>query len=461
MERTSMIRQLRAAALVAALAPLVAACSSLVDNETIGSAPTTTSGSNTNVNFIRYAAIGTSLGAGIQSGGINDSTQHEAYPYLLAEAMGLTPGVDWFYPALNMPGCPAPYANILTKTLVGNATKPCYLRVPGSVEANVNNTAIPGIRAYHVLDLSLRLFPTDATPNALSQFITGNVNPITMVDRQSPTFVTVEVGANDALQAALNGSAALLTPVANFTATLTEIADSLDATGAMVAIANVPDVTRVPHMTYGYWFYCLKNGCGAPLNIPATPPFNGANFVVMASCNHGALAPGTGKGDSSMVAFPTTAGIAASLQAGAGILLDCGGDSVRINTGAGFVPPNPTTQFSAITLSPAEYGAIRTTISQYNAAIATLAARANWTLVDINAALAAEAGAGHIPPFPNLAYVSGGGNPNFLFGYPFPSPTASVFSQDGFHPNTAGQRVMAQTFATAINTKWGTNLTIP
>jgi hypothetical protein len=212
-------------------------------------------------------------------------------------------------------------------------------------------------------------------------------------------------------------------------------------------------------MTFGYWFYCLRNGCGAPLNIPATLPFSLATFVVLPSCSHPASGLG-GKGDSSMVAFPTTAGIAKSLQLGAAILLDCAGDSVRINTGAGFVPPNPATQFSAYTLTPAEYGAIRNAVAAYNAHIATLAARANWTLVDINAALAANAAS--IPPFPNLAVLSTpGANPNLLFGTPFGAPTSSLFSQDGFHINRNGARIMAQTFATAINAKWGTSLVIP
>jgi lysophospholipase L1-like esterase len=462
MERTTMIRRLRAAALVMAVAPFVAACSSMVDDESMGTAPTSTSGSNANVNFVRYAAIGTSLGAGMQSAGVNDSTQRETYTHQLAVAMGLTPGVNWFYPSLASPGCPAPYTNIGTGARVNGASSTaCGYRVPGSVEANMNNTSIPGIRAYHVLDVSLATFPTDATPNRLSQFFTGNVNPITMVSRQDPTFVTLEVGANDALQAALGGDAALLTPLASFTATMDEIADSLDALGAPVAIANIPDVTLAPHMTFGYWFYCLRNGCGAPLNIPATPPFNAATFIVNTSCSHPASALG-GKGDSTMVAFPTTAGIAKSLQLGAAIVLDCVGDSVRINTGAGFVAPNPTTQFPAYTLTPAEYGAIRNAVAAYNAHIATLAGRTNWTLVDINAALAAQAAAGRIPPFPNLAVLSTpGANPNLLFGTPFGAPTSSLFSQDGIHPNKAGARIMAQTFATAINAEWGTSLVIP
>ncbi len=456
-----MIRRLRAIALVAVAAPVFAACQGFLDNETVGRDPTTTSASNANVNFVRYAAIGTSLGAGMQSAGINDSTQREAYPYRLATAMGLTPGVNWFYPALSVPGCPAPYTNIGAGTRVGNPTSSCAYRVPGSVEPNMRNTSIPGIRAYHVLDISLTSFPTDATPNQLSQFFTGNVDPIAMVMRQGATFVTLEVGANDALQAALGGNSALLTPLAAFTATMTAIADSLDDLGVPVAVANVPDVTLAPHMTFGFWFYCLHNGCGAPLNIPATPPFNAGGFIVNNSCSHPASGLG-GKGDSTMVAFPTTAGIAKSLQLGAAIVLDCAGDSVRINTGAGFVPPDPVAQFPAYTLTPLEYGTIRTRLGEFNTAIATLAGRTNWTLVNVNAALQAEAAAGRIPPFPNLAVLSTpGANPNLLFGYPFGAPTASIFSQDGFHPNTAGQRLLAQAFAAAINAKYGTSLTIP
>jgi lysophospholipase L1-like esterase len=324
----------------------------------------------------------------------------------------------------------------------------------------MSNTSIPGMRAIQALHVADSTYRTDGTPNFFATWMTGSVNPIDMVMQQGATFVTLEVGGNDALQAALNGDATLLTPLATFTATMTEIADSLDAIGGVaVAVANVPDVTRVPHMTYGYWFYCLKNGCGAPLNIPATPPFTAAGFIVSTSCSHPASALG-GKGDSSMVAFPTTAGIAKSLQLGAAILLDCAGDSVRINTGAGFVAPNPTTQFPVYVLKPSEYGAVRTAVTQYNAAITTLAGRTNWTLVDINAALAAQAAS--IPPFPNLAVLSTpGANPNLLWGTPFGAPSSAIFSQDGFHPNRAGFRLMAQTFATAINAKWGTSLTIP
>jgi hypothetical protein len=238
---------------------------------------------------------------------------------------------------------------------------------------------------------------------------------------------------------------------------MTAIADSLDAIGARVAVANVPDVTLAPHMTFGRMFWCFNNttqACGPQFPAGGQPPFNSPLFIVSSSCAPGAAG---GKGDSTMVAFPTTAGIAQALAAGAGILLDCAGDSVRINTGGGFVPP---TAFPSTTVSPTEYAAIRTAVSQYNAAIATLAGRTNWTLVDVNAALGAAAAAGQIPPFPNLAVLQRG-NPNLLFGTPFGAPTVSIFSQDGFHPNINGQRLLAQAFGNAINGKWGTTLSIP
>lgn len=453
-----MIHRIRAAALVLAAAPAIAACGEFLNDETMGTAPTSMPTDNANVAFIRYAAIGTSLGAGIESGGINDSTQREGYVYQLAVAMGHTPAVTWFYPAFNFPGCPAPYANIGTGARVGGATAPCYLRTDASQQPYMNNTSIPGLRAIHAIDVTDATFPTDATPNAAAGFYTGNINPLTMVMQQRPTFVTMEVGSNDVLQAALGGTPALLTPLASFTASITTIADSLDLFGTRVVVANVPDVTRIPHLSFGFMFYCLHNGCGAPLNIPATPPFSAATFIVMPSCSHPASGLG-GKGDSSMVAFPTTAGIAKSLQAGAAILLDCAGDSVRINTGSGFVAP---TQFPAYTLSPAEYGTIRTRVSEFNTAIAALAGRQNWALMDLNATLGAAALAGQIPPFPNLAVLSTpGANPNLLFGYPFGAPTAAIFSQDGIHPNRAGYRLMAQAFAAAINTEFGTALVVP
>ena len=64
--------------------------------------------------FKSYVALGNSLTAGYQSGGINDSTQAQSYAVLLARAMG----TRFAYPALAKPGCPPPINNFLAQTRV-------------------------------------------------------------------------------------------------------------------------------------------------------------------------------------------------------------------------------------------------------------------------------------------------------------------------------------------------------
>ena len=54
--------------------------------------------------FSSYVALGNSITAGYQSGGINDSTQRLSYAVLLAKQMG----TRFAYPSLVMPGCPPP-----------------------------------------------------------------------------------------------------------------------------------------------------------------------------------------------------------------------------------------------------------------------------------------------------------------------------------------------------------------
>src|SRR5947207_2760656 len=49
--------------------------------------------------FKSYVAIGNSITAGYQSGGINDSTQRQSYARLLALSMG----TQYHYASLNMP----------------------------------------------------------------------------------------------------------------------------------------------------------------------------------------------------------------------------------------------------------------------------------------------------------------------------------------------------------------------
>jgi lysophospholipase L1-like esterase len=424
-----------------AVALLLAACS--VDNETLGSRPDPDEGSL----FRDYVALGTSIGAGIQSGGINDNTQRQSYAYLLAQAMGLTPGADWHYPSLTVPGCPAPYDTILTQHRLGGVSSTfCALRSPQSVQRFMNNVSIPSLRAAQVLDVASLAFPATDTLK-LAQFITGSLNPIDHAEGLGATFVTLEVGGNDVLGAATRGDSTLLTPLAAFQATYEAIGDRLDAlTGGNVAAFGVPNVTNIPHFSAGAIFFCLRNaGCPAPLPGP-TPPFNSANFTVDASCAPGG--PGA-VGLQTLVGFTATSRIAGVLQAGGFATLNCAAGTASTNVGAGFVPTGPV-------MPPATVSAIATRVGAINAYIQAEANSRGWAFVDLNGLLDSvrTASPGNIPAFPNFATASPpAGNPNTLFG--------AFISQDGIHPNAAAHRLIAQRAAAAINTTYGTTLTVP
>lgn len=92
-------------------------------------------------------AIGNSITAGYQSGGINATLQQQAYPVLLAKAMG-TP---FNLPLLRDPGCPPPLVNILTGERLGGLPGDfcAYRQVPPP--RIINNVAVPGAKVIDVL----------------------------------------------------------------------------------------------------------------------------------------------------------------------------------------------------------------------------------------------------------------------------------------------------------------------
>jgi hypothetical protein len=423
-------------ALAALALALVPGCRDFVSNQTF-SPPAA------GPEFSNYVALGTSISAGFESGGINDSTQREAFPYLLARTMGLTPGVNWFYPSFTMPGCTPPYANPLTKTYVNGATATtCNVVNPAYARPYQNNLGVPSIRVAQVLNIQDLSFPATDVLLAV-QFITGSRNPIDIVKAAHPTFVTLEIGANDVLGAATHGDSTLLTPLATLQAKWSAMADTIQATGAKVAVANVPNVTVIPHFSAGVILYCLHNGgptCPAAAGLPpATLPYSLASFVVNANC---ALSAVGGVGDSMLVAFPAVAGITGALSGGGAATLDCSSPAgAKINIGAGFV-------VAGAVLTKATVKAIATEVVAVDSFIHLQANARGWAYVDFNGLLAANSAL--IPKFPNFHPTT---PPTVDFG--------ALFSLDGVHPTAAGHKAVADAFVAAINAKYCTSLTAP
>lgn len=366
--------------------------------------------------FQRYVAMGNSITAGFQSGGINDSTQQQSYVALVAGKMGS----PFYYPSLNPPGCPPPFTNIFTGARVlGGSGTTCAFR-NANIPPFLTDVAVPGAE---VID-GYANFPTLGTnSNALTLLMLGGRTQTQAMMDAHPTFVSVWLGNNDLLGAAEAGDTTLATDTAAFRTEYAHVLDSIQASGASavliaVGLGHLANNVVVPFFSRGSTWYGLW----------ASNAFAPAPFTVAANC-----APP--RGDTVLVSFPYGFGLLGAAQGGTPTTLDC--------TAAPVVEPPEVAFFVRLQLG-------------YNAIIQGLAAAHSWAFTDsVNVTMDSLAlVANQFAPFPNI------GNPAS------PNPcSASVFglafSCDGIHPNQSTHRLIARKLVRAINAKYGSAIPAP
>ena len=442
MKKRSLGSALRAAALAATV--LLTAC---VDDgaEVIGVSPT----SNGGTLFNRYVSLGNSITAGFQSGGINDSLQQRAYPVLLAQRAG----GPFAYPSIAMPGCPRPFlAPLGTTGRVGTADRCERANNPRIVQ----NLAVPGARIRDVLQ-----FPTGQL-GSLHTLLVGERTQVRAMIEARPTFVSLWIGNNDALEATVGGilgpraagADSSLTPLATFQARLNAVVDSIKVAnpqGAML-VGVVNAILAAPIIQPGAYFFLARDAAGrfqgkpvnsncSPITALGQPNPLAANFVSFQIV-----------GDTN---FP------------------------EINCDPNAYPAGDPRR-GAYLLDTQEQVIVSQRVQQYNQAIQAAAAANNWVYVDPNVILG---------PFLNEeTEVTVGGQPMrlhqrlrkcqdlpnattpaqfqaaVLTSCPVTGPTAapnffgSLMSFDGVHPSTEAHRVLAGRFADRINQRYGTTL---
>lgn len=374
--------------------------------------------------FTSYAALGNSITAGVQSGGINSTTQSQSYAVLLAQKMG-TP---FSVPYLQLPGCPPPIDDIITGHRLGDGTgETCALRADRDGQAIINNVAVPN---------AISSDPTDplgqGANNALSTLILGGRTQVQRALEARPTFVSVWIGNNDVLAAAVAG---ILTPLQGVSPGLTDVQTFTQNYSDMMLQLTPPGSAESGLFARGSpsagVLVGVVNVTAIPLFMPAVAildpqvkaaaeAFTGKSLTVDGSCT-----PST----QSLIDFrllleikagtqPAT--IACSPVAGQGLL----GDIFVLDAG--------------------EIATITQTVAAYNAAIKAQADQLGWAYADPNPALSQLRQSGAVPLVPDLS------NPSAPFG--------QYFSLDGVHPSAAGQAMLADLIATAINDKYGTKL---
>src|SRR4051812_3503320 len=316
--------------------------------------------------FDRYVSIGNSITAGFQSAGINEITQSQSYAVLLAHAMRS----PFYSPLLAFPGCPAPYDSVWSKfgAPAPHRVNPpvpggCALRKTVNPPAPfVSDVAVPGARVVDTYD--------NQTPstNQLTTLILGGLTQVQMMRRAGATFVTVWIGNNDVLGAALDtanaGNPALVTASTQFQTQYGHLLDSLEDAGITKAVLiGVANVTLIPYFVKGSKFFNVKYaGDSIPGPNAATKQLP-ANFLVNPNC-----APPAG--DSILVPFPNGAAVVAFArsQPGATVGVDCS-DIHHV--------------------SPAEMANMVAAVTSYNTYIAAQATARGYVYIDPNALFAA------------------------------------------------------------------------
>ena len=361
------------------------------------------------VDFTRYVSLGDSLTAGFWSGGLVSTVQVNSYPALLdRQATGSS--ANFQQPLVRYPGIPnaLQLVSLLPNIVIApapGAGVPLNL----NLQAPYNNLGVPGAKVHD----------TVATTNGglhdliLRNPAFGNTTALQQALIQKPTFVTLWIGNNDVLAAAGSGlviEGVTITPVANFQQDYLTIMAALKASGAKIAVANIPDVTSIPLVTTipsvvvnpATRQPVIVNGAPVPLIGPKGP---------LTAADHVLLTAQT------------------SLGKGLGIPVQLGGTGKPL--------------LDSDVLDAQETATIEARISAYNAIIAQAASDNGAALVDVNSL------------FRNIA--TNGLN---IGGVTYTNAflTGGLFSYDGVHPTPFGYAFIANTFIDAIDAKFNANI---
>ncbi|HYH78973.1 MAG TPA: SGNH/GDSL hydrolase family protein [Longimicrobium sp.] len=404
---------------------------------------------NGGVLFQRYVALGNSITAGFQSAGILDSLEVRSYVNVLATRASVQ---RFGQPRLAGAGCPQPMTAPLTPAPAAPAGAPCF-RVDSI--AYTQNLAVPGVR---IADL----FATPTNPTSASQrlygLLTGGKSQVQAMLDARPTFVSVWIGNNDALAAALGGvlgpttagADSNLTRLSAFQTSLNNLATAVKQTGAQGAllVGVVDAVTAAPLIQPGAYFFLARDA--------ATGRFNGK--LVNNNCS-----PVNSLGQPNPLAANMV-----SFQ----IVADNAFPEINCDPAA-YAVGDP--RRGVYLLDTDEQVVVRARVAAYNAAISATATANNWAYVDPNAVFAplliAKNAQGRyqnvrkcqdLPSATNAAAFQAA----VLNSCPVPGATAapnffgSLISFDGVHPSTEAHRILATEFARAINTKYATQIAI-
>lgn len=364
--------------------------------------------------FRTYVSLGTSLSMGWMSDGVFGATQQQAWTSRLAGAAG----AQFNLPLISEPGCQPPYATPLGsfKRVDGTpitASTVCAPLVGGVSLANTNNVAIEGAYATDALS---------ATPNApragkgpiTSRVLEPTMTQVSTMRARKPTFVSVEFGGNELLQAQVGLLVPNVTyvPFAAFQDAYRKIVDSVKATGARAVLVGLTlDVREFPAIRTGAEIWSQR-ATFAALNVTVADNCETSpNFMFIRGIVPTAVATGAGRAAAGL--GPAT--------------LSCADVPGSVD----------------YVLTPADVQFLNSLAAQMDAEIQGLAQANGYAFFRLDA-LYAQSKEG--VPFNLQAYLGTG------------TPYGPTISLDGVHPNAAGHAILANAAIAAINATYNLNI---
>jgi hypothetical protein len=363
--------------------------------------------------FARFVSLGTSNSMGVQSAGVFASAQQAAWPAQLASRVG-TP---FSLPLVQDPGCGPPlFAPLATnfvllgafaafgagEDLVTAVMNTCAPLRDGIVPPT-NNVAISGA---NVSD-ALRSTPESETLTSprkgelYSRVLAPGQTQVAAMLAQSPTFVSVELAANEVLPAS-TGRLSSMTPFEQWASDYDEVLAAVKTTGARAVLvglpdnaANFPSIRRSREFFYE-WAYLLTLGISVSSNC-----YYSSNYIFVPGYILTLLSK-----------TPTTATCA-----------DLPGEIDYV-------------------LTASDITAINARMAQMNARMETRASENGYAFFKLSA----------VYDLPKVSFS--------MYDVLFSSnPFGPYMSLDGVHPNGAGQGILASAAVQAINARYG--LSIP
>ena len=382
-----------------------AACADPVAPRTVerGSASVTTPRTIPQL-FARFVALGTSNSMGVQSAGIFAAGQQAAWPAEVARRAG----VPFSLPLVQDPGCGPPLLPPLASDLVlvgafGNNLVTTVMNTCSPLRTGItlpaNSVAISGADVHDALTATVesKMALSTRVGTLYSRVLPSGKTQVTAMLDQNPTFVSVELTANDVLPAS-TGRIEAMTPYANWASDYDQVLAAVKSTGAGAVLVGLPtNAAQFPSIRSSREFF------------NQWPALLGLGITVSASCYF----------STNQLFVP---GYLLTLVAKAPTTATC----ADVPGAADYV------------LTASDISAINARIAQMNAHVRAMATANNWAYFNLDPVYALPK-----PPFSVTDLL--------LSNQPF----GPYMSLDGVHPSAAGQSLLASAAVEAINATYG------